>query len=86
MHCRAHSFLIVSGSNMALQDTVPRTSDSRVISHKANEAPALGEKFKRIVQAQWLTLVILATQEAEIRRIKVQSQTEQEISEMPFQP
>jgi hypothetical protein len=35
---------------------------------------AFNYKFKNIVERQWLTPVILATQEAEIRRILVGSQ------------
>jgi hypothetical protein len=33
-----------------------------------------GQKFSKLAGCQWLTSVILATQEAEIRRIMVRSQ------------
>jgi hypothetical protein len=38
-------------------------------------------KLSKKARCQWLTPVILATQEAEIRRIKVQSQTGQIVHE-----
>jgi hypothetical protein len=41
-------------------------------------------KEKKRAWRQWLTPVILATQEAEIRRIKIQSQTQTNISRDPI--
>jgi hypothetical protein len=38
----------------------------------------------RLSQVRWFILVILATQEAEIRRIKVQGQHGQKVSEAPI--
>jgi hypothetical protein len=39
------------------------------------------KKKKKVAGLQWLTSIILATQEAEIRRIEVQSQPEKMVCE-----
>jgi hypothetical protein len=41
-------------------------------------------KMHLLAEHQWLTSIILATWEAEIRRILVQSQLEQKIHKTPF--
>jgi hypothetical protein len=46
----------------------------------------LGTKEREEVRAQWLTPVILATWESEIRRIDFQGQAGQKVHKTPSQP
>jgi hypothetical protein len=75
--------MMVHAYNPSAQEAEPRGSQLNTILGKCFSRPI--SKTTRASQHQWLTPIILTTQEAETRRISVQSQPRQRVHETLYQ-